>query len=462
MSFRTILVLVGTLCLGAGTIATYLVAQEPGPLVTIHQPTAMGGHSFTVDVSIDTHGSRLGELQAWVEQGGRRRSIPGLVAATTAAITQETRERVRITQTIATASVGGLTDGPARLIVAATRPVLFGLRHPKTEIGRDVQIRLTPPSLTVVSTHHYVTLGGAEMVVYRVVPPDSQSGVMVGDQFFKGYPAAGIAGGPAGDPSLHVAFFALGFDKDVSAAIRLTATDAAGNTTTTEFPHRAFSTTFSESRVSLNDRFLVRVVPPIITNTPGLSLPTATADERLRAFLHINGEVRRQNSAAIAAAARETSPEWLARGAFTRIGRAKSEAPFAERRTYIYNGTEVDAQVHLGLDLASTRHAAVTASNSGRVILAGYLGIYGNCIVIDHGMGVQSLYGHLSVMEVEPGDRVEKGEVIGRSGTTGIAGGDHVHVTMLVGGTPVNPIEWWDPHWIRDRIERKLLEARLR
>ena len=203
-------------------------------------------------------------------------------------------------------------------------------------------------------------------------------------------------------------------------------------------------------------------MPPIITNTPGLSLATVTADQRLQAFLHINGEVRRLNTESLAAAARETSSEWLARGVFGRLGRAKSQAPFAEHRTYIYDGKEVDAQVHLGLDLASTRRAAVTSSNSGRVVLAGYLGIYGNCIVIDHGMGVQSLYGHLSVMDVEPGDRVEKGEVIGRSGTTGIAGGDHLHFTMLVGGTPVNPVEWWDPHWVRDRIDRKLREAGVR
>ena len=257
MSFRTILVLIGTLCLVAGAIGTYLVSEEPGPLVTIHQPTVIGGQSFAIDVSIDAHGSRFGEIEAWIEQGGTRRPIPGLVAATTAGITQSTRGRVGITRTIATSSVVGLRDGAARLIVAATRPVLFGLRHPKTETGRDVLIRLTPPSLTVISTHHYVTLGGAEMVVYRVLPQDSDSGVMVGDRFFKGYPAAGVAGGRTIDPALHVAIFALGFDQDVTAAIRLTARDGAGNTTTTDFPHRAFSTAFFESRVSLNDRFLV-------------------------------------------------------------------------------------------------------------------------------------------------------------------------------------------------------------
>ena len=83
------------------------------------------------------------------------------------------------------------------------------------------------------------------------------------------------------------------------------------------------------------------------------------------------------------------------------------------------------------------------------VVHAAYLGIYGNCVVVDHGLGVQSLYAHLSSMDVKEGDAVEKGQTLGRSGTTGLAGGDHLHFTMLVGGVQVNPVEWWDPHWMR-------------
>ena len=141
------------------------------------------------------------------------------------------------------------------------------------------------------------------------------------------------------------------------------------------------------------------------------------------------------------------------------MGRAKAEAVFADHRTYVYEGRDVDQQVHLGTDLASTRGAVITASNTGHVVFAGFLGIYGNCVVIDHGMGVQSLYAHLSSVTVEAGDRINRGETIGRSGDTGMAGGDHLHFTMLVAGRPVNPVEWWDPHWIADRVDRKLVEA---
>jgi len=142
------------------------------------------------------------------------------------------------------------------------------------------------------------------------------------------------------------------------------------------------------------------------------------------------------------------------------LGNSQVEASFADHRTYLYKGKEVDQQTHLGFDLAVTSRVPIVAANAGTVLNASWLGIYGNCVIIDHGMGVQSLYGHMSSFDVNVGDKVSRGQTIGRSGMTGLAGGDHLHFTMLVGGRMVNPVEWWDRHWIADRIERKLGEAR--
>jgi murein DD-endopeptidase MepM/ murein hydrolase activator NlpD len=115
--------------------------------------------------------------------------------------------------------------------------------------------------------------------------------------------------------------------------------------------------------------------------------------------------------------------------------------------------------VHLGFDLAVTAAVQVSAANRGRVLHADYLGIYGNCVVLDHGMGLQSLYAHLSSISVQPGELVERGQMIGRSGMTGLAGGDHLHFSMLLQGRPISPLEWWDSHWIQDRVLRKLNDA---
>jgi murein DD-endopeptidase MepM/ murein hydrolase activator NlpD len=149
----------------------------------------------------------------------------------------------------------------------------------------------------------------------------------------------------------------------------------------------------------------------------------------------------------------------LWREAFSQLGNTAVQSRFADYRTYFHNGKEIDRQVHLGFDLASLQQAPVPASNSGTVIFANYLGIYGNCVVLDHGLGVQSLYAHLSTIDVREGDAVQKGHVLGRTGTTGLAGGDHLHFTMLVNGVAVNPIEWWSAQWMEDRVFRKVREA---
>ena len=135
------------------------------------------------------------------------------------------------------------------------------------------------------------------------------------------------------------------------------------------------------------------------------------------------------------------------------------ESGFADHRTYLHAGDEIDQQVHLGFDLASTANAPIRAANAGRVIFADYLGIFGNCVVIDHGMGLQSLYAHLSSIDAATGDEVGRDDVIGLSGQTGLAGGDHLHFAVLLHGQPVSPVEWWDANWIEDRILRKLREA---
>jgi murein DD-endopeptidase MepM/ murein hydrolase activator NlpD len=297
------------------------------------------------------------------------------------------------------------------------------------------------------------------MVVYRVSPEDVQSGVLVGDLEYPGYPAAGatVEGITLTDPSLRVAFYALMYDQNATGTqIRVFARDEAGNSARADFDFRIFRKAFKRSRIELDDRFLERVVPAILEGTTEVS----PEGDTLAKFLAINGDLRRKNAARIAAFAKETSPEMLWRGVvFHPFTNSQVESAFADDRTYIYKGKEVDRQTHLGFDLASIAGNPIVAANRGKVLFAEELGIYGNTVIIDHGMGVQSLYAHLSSIAVTAGAMVDKEQVLGRSGMTGMAGGDHLHFTMLVNGRMVNPVEWWDSHWIEDRILRKLRGA---
>jgi murein DD-endopeptidase MepM/ murein hydrolase activator NlpD len=176
----------------------------------------------------------------------------------------------------------------------------------------------------------------------------------------------------------------------------------------------------------------------------------------LKNFLEINGHLREADAQKLIALSKKTAPHFLWSQPFVQLGNSKVEASFADYRTYVYNGQEVDHQTHLGFDLAVNQHTPVVAANDGVVVHAGWLDIFGNAIVVDHGCGLQTLYGHLSGIDVKLGDTVKRGQVIGHSGQTGLAAGDHLHFAVLLDGIPVSTIEWWDPHWIHDRIQAKL------
>ena len=444
------------LLLVAAGAAWYVAGRADPPAIEIRKPERLIGQSGDLEVTIETPGGQLTRLDITLQQGESRWPVFSLPGAEPAQLEREGEQRLRITRPIGKREVPGLEEGSLTVQVTAVRPVLFGLRQIASSATHEVEVRLTPPQVSVASQFHYINHGGSEMVVYRVRPADVDSGVRVGEREFRGYPAAG-AGIEGADPGLRVAFFALLWDEDVETPISLYARDEVGNEARASFDYRVFPKTFRKSRITLGDGFLQKVVPEVLYNSAGLTVEDPS--NLLASYLHINRELRRQNNARIAAMASDTSPEILWQGAFKQLTNTAVEAGFADQRTYVYDGEEVDHQVHLGFDLASTRNAPVLAANTGRVVHAGWLGIYGNCVILDHGMGLQSLYAHLSSIDVAPGEIVEKNGRLGLSGETGLAGGDHLHFTMLLGGHPVTPIDWWSPQWIEDRIVRKLRQA---
>lgn len=424
------------------------------PQLTIDKPERVVGQEGAIEVTATAPDARLTALTITMEQNGNRTELFTLLDGRAATVTQVDRNRLRISRPFGKRNVPQLQTGTARIVVTATRESFLGLRTLSTSAATNIQVRLEPPRVAVVSTHHYVNHGGSEMVVYRATPSDVRSGVRVGDIEYQGFPASGT-GANGTDPSLHVAFFALLHDQDLHTPIVVFAKDDAGNETKANFIDNVFEKPFKRSTIELQDTFLEHAME-IIEHAPELGMARPSAD-LLPTFLKINGDLRRANTSQIEKIVLSgTSPSRLWSGPFVQLGNSKVESAFADHRAYVYKGNEVDQQMHLGFDLAVTTRVAVVAANAGKVLNASWLGIYGNCVIIDHGMGVASLYGHLSSFDVKQGDVVTKGQTIGRSGMTGLAGGDHLHFTLLVNGRMVNPVEWWDPHWIEDRVERKL------
>ena len=106
-----------------------------------------------------------------------------------------------------------------------------------------------------------------------------------------------------------------------------------------------------------------------------------------------------------------------------------------------YNGGPVSSH-HGGVDLAAEEGVPVVASNSGRVAYAGPAPIRGNSVIIDHGAGVFSGYHHLSAIAVQVGQMVNKGDLVGNAGSTGMVTGPHLHWEVIVRGVEIDPIPW--------------------
>jgi murein DD-endopeptidase MepM/ murein hydrolase activator NlpD len=439
----------------AALVTWFMAGRGSGPAIMIVWPTSAIGQNGELLLTLQSPESRLTELNVELVQADKRFPVFALRGPDDTRVVHE-GDTATIRAPIGRQHAPELQEGGAVLSVTAARPTLFGLQQVKSEVALDLAVKLAPPRVSVLSQFHYINHGGSELVLYRVTPATKASGVRVGELEYPGYPASG-AGVETADSTLRVAFFGFMWDQPANTAIHVYARDDARNEGTATFDFRVFPKVFRKSRIELSDAFLGRVVPAILQNTPELTVENPA--DLLASYLRINRDLRRDNNAYIASLVRQTSSAKLWDGPFRQLTNTAVEAGFADQRTYIYQDGEVDQQTHLGFDLASTAAAPVLAANGGVVVSAGWLGIYGNCVIIDHGMGLQSLYAHLSSIAVAAGDTVSMGAELGRSGATGLAGGDHLHFTMLLGGNAVNPIDWWSAQWVEDRITRKLREA---
>ena len=340
----------------------------------------------------------------------------------------------------------GLEEGQATIRATADRAGTW-LRRPQPVVAElTLPVKLTPPPIRVTSSQTYVAQGGSEAVVYTVGPTSVRDGVRVGANWFPGYP---LPGGRSGE---RFAMFGVPHDFDDPSQIRLAAVDDVGNEMVVGFVDRFLARPLRTDTIRLTESFMARVVPRILAHTPEIE----ERDDLLESYLVVNRDLRRRNTEALFEIATRSRPEFLWREPFLQLPNTRSMASFADRRAYVYEGREVDQQDHLGFDLASVRQAPVLAANRGVVLLAEYFGIYGNTVILDHGYGLMTLYAHLSDIEVQPDLDVARGARLGRTGDTGLAGGDHLHFSVLLHGLQVNPLEWWDAKWIENRIAGKL------
>ena len=419
-------------------LAVYVNEREEPQIAAIILPELCGAET-SFDFAITDQRSGLREVRVAIRQGTKETNLYDKSFPRQTWVGMAGLPEVRGSITLDTRKLG-LEDGPAELLITARDYSFWGFGAGNSQQIREVILFDTkPPSLSRIDSPRYIKQGGAGFVTYRIGEEVPRHGVVINGFFHPGFPLPGKM-------DTYGATIALPYDaKKIEAAVIVVA-DQAGNVAKAPFGMIVKDGKFKHDTINIPDSFLDLKLPEFRQYYPELK------GNKIEQYVQVNNEVRRSNNEAIAKVCSVSMPEKLWDGRFLRMAGA-SRAGFADHRTYRYKGKKIDSQVHLGRDIASVRHAPVKAANRGKVVYTDYLGIYGNMVIVDHGTGVFSLYSHLSQISVAVDQMVEKGDVLGATGTTGMAGGDHLHFSMLVNGVMVNPLEWWDGSWLSLHIE---------
>jgi murein DD-endopeptidase MepM/ murein hydrolase activator NlpD len=351
----------------------------------------------------------------------------------------------------------GLKDGKATVTIRAKAGMIK-----KVQYDIETVIDTVPPEIEVVTAPQFIYPGTGGFSILKASGEDSvfikhvdkvRSGE---DETFKAFNISSEADSKSSSSgqkegaiqrhtvNTYYVFFPASYDINDGSIFYAVATDAAGNRSIRTLPTKLKMTKYSASSINIDDSFIQRVVSPLLNET--------NISDSVGAFKKVNEELRQQSLNKLLEIAKQTEPRILWEGNFLQLKNSKVMATYGDRRTYLYNGNPISKSVHLGYDLASVEKAPVEAANAGIVRFAGDLSIYGNAVIIDHGLGFMSIYGHLSAIMVNEGQKVSKGEIIAKSGSTGLAGGDHLHFGLLMHGYEVSPLYWWDSHWIKDNV----------
>jgi murein DD-endopeptidase MepM/ murein hydrolase activator NlpD len=431
---------------GAGGYAFVTYFEGEKPLIETHNLPSYIGKKTPLSLTISDPKSGLRSIRMTLLQDGAEKEIlakdfprpgkDGTGGASKEVITLDID-----------ASALKLKEGEATLKITATDYSLRGfMKGNSSELFSSVKIDTKPPKVSIIHSERYIIPGGAGIVIYRV-DDTVKHGVMLNNMYHPGFPLTD------GSDSKYISYIAVPYSDTEITQSTIIAEDAAGNTTIKPFAPVLKKPKQKRDKIHVGDGFLGKKIPEFEEHYPEMQ------GDLLQKYIYANRNVRKLNNQKIHDLCLTPGPKQLWSGKFLRMA-GSGKAGFADHRTYFYKGEAIDKQVHLGMDIASTKHVEIKAAGTGTVVFGDYLGIYGKMVLLDHGQGVFSLYSHLSQINVSQGDNLNKGDILGNSGTSGMAGGDHLHFSMLVNGIFVTPKEWWDQNWIDVTIDGPLVDAK--
>ena len=420
----------------AGAGAYFLMRDMSGPAVVI-KPELKGrvGLSQVLEMDISDK-SGVQSVVVSVKRGGQQMTV---LQQTFATLDKAHRVSFSLKET-------RLPEGAFELEIKAVDGSFAGFgRGNATTLTLPLVLDSQPPRIAVRTGPPAISRGGSALIVYTLSEEVQETGVRIGNLFFPGYKQ---------NNGSYACLFPFPIHMRTGDFLpEIMAQDIAGNVTSSKLLVRAQNRNYRSDTLNIPESFLNFKAGELAELCPEESTPLAQ-------YLCANNKVRIGNDARlleVAALAGNVSPRFLWSGPFRRLPRSAVKANFGDFRTYVDgNRQKIDEQTHMGLDLASVARAEVPAAQDGRVIWVDYLGIHGNMILVEHGLGLMTQYSHLSEYSVAVGDTVKAGQIIGRTGTSGLAGGDHLHFGVLIGGVPVQPLEWLDASWVKNNITSRL------
>ena len=445
-SFSAYLWVMSFVLFAVGVVALTRVYEFEKPQVAFLNEISLLGSTVDISLAVSDEKSGIQALEVSLVQDKKIAIIHTRQFVRQGYLTRSGSGKMTETFPLDTGSLG-FEDGRANIVVTVRDFSFWNwLRGNETISSYPVVLDNKIPKLWLIDSPNSMKPGSAGVVVFRASEPIKNYGVEINGFLHQGFPI------PARGEDVYGAMIGIPYDAESLDKAQIMAYDRAGNRGTISFGFTLRKGSKNLDRINVSDAFLNRKMPEFTQYYPDM----LNFDSQLEQYIYVNNTVRSMNAVQIADVCQKSTPEILWDGPFKRMRRSSRRSGFADYRAYYYKEKKIDSQVHLGIDLASVRNADVEAANGGIVRYAAYLGIYGEMVILDHGTGVFSLYSHMSQIQVKVGDQVAKGALLGKTGTTGMAGGDHLHFSMLVNGIFVNPLEWWDRSWLELNISKYL------
>ncbi len=306
----------------------------------------------------------------------------------------------------------------------------------------------TPPTLSILAHSPHIKQGGSAVVIYEARDEFLKSTYIIDNRGQVFHPQEFMEKG------YYISLFTWFIPWEKHAAL-IIAEDQAGNISSNSIDLESIRIKIPVSILEVNPDFVAK-------KSKELNMGKDTKEDQM-GYKEVNKKLSESSQVSVSYLSSYVFPEQVRElkfVAFKPFAKHRTSSEYGKLRRYQYQGKITKESYHLGVDLTFIANTLIYCSNPGKVMFSGYNGGYGNSMLIHHGLGLYTMYGHCHELLVKENDQLEAGTLIGKSGQTGFATGDHLHFSVLIQGVYADPLEWMDSQWLESNIESVIKTAR--